>query len=106
MADNECCIDCSREQPCVEHPIGPFGMLMLQCTLASTKERQLQLASLPLHCDMLQHHSLLASLLQADWRCIMTGTPLQNELNELYCLLAFLEEVCPPTLTSRSGKAP
>jgi hypothetical protein len=24
----------------------------------------------------------------------MTGTPLQNDLNELYCLLAFLEEVC------------
>ncbi len=23
----------------------------------------------------------------------MTGTPLQNELNELFCLLAFLEEV-------------
>lgn len=33
------------------------------------------------------------SSLSADWRCIMTGTPLQNELNELFCLLAFLEQV-------------
>ena len=33
--------------------------------------------------------------LQAEWRLIMTGTPLQNNLNELFCLLAFLEEASP-----------
>lgn len=44
--------------------------------------------------------------MQASWNLVLTGTPLQNALKELFVLLAFLENTTPADVEARIRELP